>query len=80
MNQKHWYISETCFRLTDVDTRVRFLVWGGGAFCREVGAFSGCKGDYEGPGMRGLLLKPEKVCRKSGTHSGNKLNSGAHDE
>lgn len=30
--------------------------------------------------MRGLLLKPEKVCRKSGTHSGNKLNSGAHDE
>ena len=32
----------------------------------------GCgKEDYEGPAMRGLLLEPEKVCRKSGTHSGN---------
>lgn len=33
--------------------------------------------------MRGLLLKPEKVCRKSAgrvARTLEKLNSGAHDE
>lgn len=33
----------------------------------------GGKEDYEGPATRGLLLEPEKVCRKSSTHSGNEL-------
>lgn len=32
----------------------------------------GGKEDYEGPATRGLLLGPEKVCRKRSTHSGNK--------
>lgn len=32
---------------------------------------AGGKEDYEGPVVKGLLLEPEKVCRKSGTHSGN---------
>ena len=41
---------------------------GGGGVCKE---------DYEGPAMRGLLLESEKVLRKSGTHSGNKLETWA---
>lgn len=42
----------------------------GGSKGLEAGG--GVKEDYEGPAMRGLLLEPEKVCRKSVTHSGYK--------
>lgn len=49
-----------------------------GACCREVSGGGRCKEDYEGGQQRGgLLLEPEKVCRKSGTHS---ENSGLPDE
>lgn len=38
---------------------------------RERGEGGNWEEDYGGPAARGLLLEPEKVCRKSGTHSGN---------
>lgn len=38
----------------------------GGLVVERQGVCGGCKEDYEGPATRGLLLEPEKVCRKSG--------------
>lgn len=45
----------------------------GGGF----GRWGGGKEDYEGPETRGPLLEPEKVCRRSSTHSGNELKTPA---
>lgn len=44
---------------------------------RGKGWLGGGEEDYERPATRGLLLGPEKVCRKRSTHSGNILETQA---
>lgn len=67
-------------RLADADDTAGRLVCTVGLVVERQGVCGGCKEDYEGPATRGLLLEPEKVCRKSGPHSTQTQNSHLSDK